>query len=94
MAAMSPKDMLWTFAHQTREHAIVLVDPEGRISWWSPGAEEIFGIVGGRGEVDDVGGGVGMAFRELECPPATGAAAAMSAGVRRVRGILGIGRET
>lgn len=31
------------FAQQTREHAIILMDPEGKIVWWSPGAEQVFG---------------------------------------------------
>lgn len=31
-------------AEQTREHAIILLDPNGLIRWWNPGAEEIFGI--------------------------------------------------
>jgi PAS domain S-box len=31
------------FAQQTREHAIILLDSERRIAWWSPGAQEIFG---------------------------------------------------
>ncbi|MGE5095102.1 MAG: ATP-binding protein [Betaproteobacteria bacterium] len=31
------------FAQQSREHAIVLLDREGRVTWWSPGAREIFG---------------------------------------------------
>jgi PAS domain S-box-containing protein len=35
--------MLWMFAQQSREHAIILLDPEGKITWWSPGAEQIFG---------------------------------------------------
>ncbi|HYC54102.1 MAG TPA: PAS domain-containing sensor histidine kinase [Candidatus Binatia bacterium] len=29
-------------AHQAREHAFILLDPQGRILWWSPSAEEIF----------------------------------------------------
>ena len=41
--ALSPPEMLWIFAQQTREHAIILADREGRITWFSPGAEEIFG---------------------------------------------------
>ena len=52
----TPQEMLWTFAQQTREHAIILMDREGRITWWSPGAEEVFGypaarIVGEPGSV-------------------------------------------
>ena len=35
--------MLWMFAQQTREHAIVMIDRDGRIAWFSPGAEHIFG---------------------------------------------------
>ena len=30
-------------AEQSREHALILMDPGGRITWWSPGAEFIFG---------------------------------------------------
>jgi PAS domain S-box-containing protein len=43
MAVPSPQQMLWMFAQQSREHAILLIDREGRIAWWGPGAEEVFG---------------------------------------------------
>jgi two-component system CheB/CheR fusion protein len=32
---------------ESKEHATMLVDPEGRILWWSAGAEHIFGISSG-----------------------------------------------
>ena len=41
--ATDPKEMLWLFAQQTREHAIVAMDPGGVITWFSPGASHIFG---------------------------------------------------
>jgi PAS domain S-box-containing protein len=42
------------FAEQSHEHAIALLDAAGRITWWSPGAERLFGypadeIVGRQG---------------------------------------------
>lgn len=36
--------LLRLFAEQTREHAIMLLDTQGRIMWWSSGAEHIFGM--------------------------------------------------
>jgi two-component system CheB/CheR fusion protein len=39
----SARDLLWLFAQQTREHCIILIDREGRVSWWSPGARQVFG---------------------------------------------------
>ena len=42
--ALTAQQMLWMFAQQTREHAIILINPEGRIAWFSPGAEHIFGL--------------------------------------------------
>jgi two-component system CheB/CheR fusion protein len=35
--------LLYLLAEQSSEHAFILVDPEGRITWWSLGAENIFG---------------------------------------------------
>jgi two-component system CheB/CheR fusion protein len=42
--ATYPGRLLAFFAEQTREHAILLLDPDGRITWWNPGAERIFGV--------------------------------------------------
>jgi PAS domain S-box-containing protein len=39
----SVERLLRAFAHQSQEHAIALLDPGARISWWSAGAERIFG---------------------------------------------------
>jgi PAS domain S-box-containing protein len=39
----SAQELLWLFAQQTREHGIILIGPDARIAWWSPGAEQIFG---------------------------------------------------
>jgi PAS domain S-box-containing protein len=36
--------LLRLLVEQTMEHAILLLDVDGRIVWWSPGAEDIFGI--------------------------------------------------
>src|SRR5690606_26619923 len=44
MADTTPERLLALFAEQTREHAILLLDPDGFIRWWSPGAERIFSI--------------------------------------------------
>jgi len=35
-------DLLHMLARQSLEHAIVLLDPKGNVTWWSPGAERIF----------------------------------------------------
>lgn len=40
----APEELLRLLAEQTVEHAILLLDIEGVITWWSPGAERIFGI--------------------------------------------------
>lgn len=40
----TPDRLLALFAEQTHEHAILLLDREGFIAWWSPGAERIFAI--------------------------------------------------
>ncbi|HYB99872.1 MAG TPA: PAS domain-containing sensor histidine kinase [Candidatus Limnocylindrales bacterium] len=37
------EDLLRLLAEQAREHAFILLDADGRILWWSPSAEEIFG---------------------------------------------------
>lgn len=50
MASIDDADIsrqLRMFAEQTREHAILLADPEGRVLWWSPGAAQIFGYAPG-----------------------------------------------
>lgn len=36
--------LLRMLAEQSHEHAILFLDPDGRVTWWSPGAERIFGI--------------------------------------------------
>ena len=36
--------LLRLLAEQSREHAILFLDLDGRVTWWSPGAERIFGI--------------------------------------------------
>lgn len=43
MRAPDAQTLLWMFAQQSCEHAIILLDREGRIVWWSAGAQEIFG---------------------------------------------------
>src|SRR4051794_18168002 len=48
--------VLRLIAEQLLEHAFILLDPEGRIVWWSPGAQHIFGheaadVVGKRSDV-------------------------------------------
>ncbi|HEX7063176.1 MAG TPA: PAS domain-containing sensor histidine kinase [Woeseiaceae bacterium] len=40
----TPERLLRLFAEQSMEHAIIFLDPDGRITWWSPGAERIFGF--------------------------------------------------
>ena len=39
--------LLRMFAEQSREHAILFLDAECRITWWSPGAQAIFGYEAG-----------------------------------------------
>jgi PAS domain S-box-containing protein len=36
--------ILLQFALQSPEHAVILLGPEGRVTWWSPAAERIFGF--------------------------------------------------
>ena len=36
--------LLRLLAEQSHEHAILFLDLDGRVTWWSPGAERIFGI--------------------------------------------------
>jgi len=36
--------LLHSLAQQSSEHAFILLDPGGRVVWWSPGAEQIFGL--------------------------------------------------
>jgi PAS domain S-box-containing protein len=43
MADPSPQELLWLFAQQSTEHAILLLDLQRRVTWWSPGAQAIFG---------------------------------------------------
>lgn len=43
---VSPSEVAGHFyrlAIQSREHAFILLDAGGRVTWWSPGAEDIFG---------------------------------------------------
>jgi PAS domain S-box-containing protein len=42
VGVQNAEQLLWLMAQQSREHAIALLDPGGRVSWWSPGAERIF----------------------------------------------------
>jgi PAS domain S-box-containing protein len=47
MADGAPADferLLRLLAEQSQEHAILFLDLAGRVTWWSPGAERIFGI--------------------------------------------------
>jgi|GEM_PF-990903 len=51
-AEATARDMLWTFAQQSLEHAILHLDGDRRVTWASPGAAKILGaepgaIVGG-----------------------------------------------
>ena len=41
-ARESTSGLLYALATQSFEHAIILMDRAGRITWWSPGAERIF----------------------------------------------------
>ena len=43
-AAATPDRLLRLFVQQSREHAILLLDTEGRIVWWNDGAERLFGM--------------------------------------------------
>jgi len=45
--APSPEALLVTMLSQAREHAVMLLDPEARVTWWSDGAERIFGYAPG-----------------------------------------------
>jgi PAS domain S-box-containing protein len=40
----SVEQLLLRLAEQTKELAIILLDPDGTIRWWGPGAEQIFGL--------------------------------------------------
>jgi PAS domain S-box-containing protein len=42
----SVEQLLILLAEQSRDLAVVLLDPEARIRWWNPGAEHVFGIPG------------------------------------------------
>jgi PAS domain S-box-containing protein len=47
MAELEPRNLdrlLRLLVEQSDEHAILFLDLEGRVTWWSPGAERIFGI--------------------------------------------------
>ncbi len=35
--------LLHLLVEQSREHAVMFLDPQGRIVWWGPGAQKIFG---------------------------------------------------
>jgi PAS domain S-box-containing protein len=41
--APSPGALLVTMLSQAREHAVMLLDADARVTWWSEGAERIFG---------------------------------------------------
>jgi two-component system CheB/CheR fusion protein len=43
----SPEALLALLAQQSLEHAIVLLDTVGRVTWWSDGAQRIFGYAPG-----------------------------------------------
>jgi PAS domain S-box-containing protein len=43
-ASAAVDELLRLLVEQTREHAIMLLDLDGRITWWGRGAEVIFGI--------------------------------------------------
>ncbi len=68
MAAAPGLDhLLRLLAEQTQEHALFFLDTDGRVAWWGPGAEQIFGhsseeIVGRHGAVlfvpEDIDAGV------------------------------------
>ena len=62
LSASDAARLLYEFAEQTREHAVILVDLEGRIAWWGDGAAHIFGY--GAGEV--LGGDVARLFTPEE----------------------------
>src|SRR5690606_21143567 len=42
-AEAAAKDLLWAFAQQSQEHAILHVDGERRVTWASPGAAKVLG---------------------------------------------------
>jgi PAS domain S-box-containing protein len=42
--AASAEQLLLLLAEQTKDLAIVFLDPEGVIQWWGAGAEQVFGI--------------------------------------------------
>ena len=52
--------LLLMLGQQSREHAVLLFDPSGRITWASPGAERTFGY--------EAGGLAGMQAAELFVP--------------------------
>ena len=54
--------LLRLLAEQSREHAIMFLGLDGRVTWWSPGAERIFGIPAS----DIVGQDVSRLFTEEE----------------------------
>ena len=43
MHTVPPERLLALLAGQSREHAILFIAPDGRVSWWSAGAEHVFG---------------------------------------------------
>lgn len=43
-APENPERLLRLLAEQSDDHAIMFLDLHGRVTWWSPGAERIFGI--------------------------------------------------
>jgi PAS domain S-box-containing protein len=42
--AVTAENLLLLMAEQTKELAVILLDPNGIIRWWSSGAQQIFGI--------------------------------------------------
>jgi two-component system CheB/CheR fusion protein len=42
MVEHDPAQLLHLLAQQSTEHAFILLDVDGRVTWWSPGAEKIF----------------------------------------------------
>ena len=61
-AQASVDERLRLLAECTREHAVMLLDTEGRINWWNAGAERIFGLK--RGEA--IGQHVSRLFTDEE----------------------------
>ena len=43
MRTVPPEQLLLLLAGQSREHAILFITPDARVSWWSAGAAHVFG---------------------------------------------------